>query len=156
MILILKIEKLSKLFYLIILYCDDDENRNEINVNFSSIENLIEILIGLTQLDENFKFVQFHGIFWPNDWLAMNHVLVVGVDQLQLSARERNFQVNHFCYVTPPLCVWIWMMHMTSRYHHFLYNIIGCFILWYCKGWTIFFLNIPHKYLIFLHTIPSS
>ena len=55
MILILKIEKLSKLFYLIILYCDDDENRNEINVNFSSIENLIEILIGLTQLDEKFQ-----------------------------------------------------------------------------------------------------
>ena len=35
--------------------CDDDENRNEINVNFSSIENLIEILIGLTQLDEKFQ-----------------------------------------------------------------------------------------------------
>ena len=39
----------------IILYSDDDENRNEINVIFSSIENLIEILIGLTQLDEKFQ-----------------------------------------------------------------------------------------------------
>ena len=35
---------------------------NEINVNFW-YKILIEILIGLTQLDENFKFVQFHGIF---------------------------------------------------------------------------------------------
>ena len=85
---------------------------NEINVNnFWYKIYLIEILIGLTQLDENFKFVQFHGIFWPNDWLAMNHVLVVGVDQLQLS-REK-FSGQSFLLH----CVW---MHMTSRYHHFL------------------------------------